>query len=242
MSELPTLSSSELERLRALDTCTASNAIERFNVRMRNEGFAGGSIHCRFPNLSPMLGYAVPCRIRTAEVPVTHRCYHDRMDWWGYMASIPAPRVMVVEDIDRSPGVGAFVGEIHARIALALKCVGCVTNGAVRDLPAVQATGFHLFSGSVAVSHAYAHIVEFGQPLIIAGLKINPGDLVHGDCHGVHTIPLEIAREVPEMAAGILAKEREMIALCQSPGFTLDALAGALECIPACIQPDGRSL
>ena len=65
---------------------------------------------------------------------MTHRCYYDRMDWWTYVASLPEPRVMVLQDVDPQPGVGAFVGEIHATIGRALKCVGCVTNGAVRDL------------------------------------------------------------------------------------------------------------
>src|ERR1700689_601603 len=109
-----------------------------------------------------MCGCAATGRVRTTAPPMTHRCYYDRMDWWSYVASIPEPRVMVLQDTDHSPGVGAFVGEIHASIGLALKCVGCVTNGAVRDLPAVEALGFHLFAGCVSVSHAYAHVIDFG--------------------------------------------------------------------------------
>ncbi len=97
------------------------------------------------------------------------------MDWWDYVASLPEPRVLVLQDCDHRAGVGAFVGEIHANIGSALKCVGCVTNGAVRDLTEVEALGFHLFSGSVSPSHSYAHIVEFGEPVEIGGLKISPG-------------------------------------------------------------------
>ena len=72
-----------------------------------------------FPNLAPMLGYAATARIRTASPPMTHRCYYDRMDWWTYVASLPEPRVMVLQDVDPKPGVGAFVGEIHADHRLA---------------------------------------------------------------------------------------------------------------------------
>jgi regulator of RNase E activity RraA len=218
-----------LEKLSELDTCTASNAIERFNVRLRNEGFVSGAVKCQFPNLPPMIGYAATARIRTDAPPMSHRCYYDRMDWWTYLASVPGPRVMVLEDMDHQPGIGAFVGEIHAAIGHALNCVGCVTNGAVRDLPAVKALGFYLFASDVAVSHSYAHIIEFGEPVEIGGLKIQSGDLIHGDRHGVHKIPLQIAGDVPAEASRILVEERELIDFCSSPQFSLEELSKRLQ-------------
>ena len=139
---------------------------------------------------------------------------------------------MVLQDADPQARLGAFVGEIHATIGLALKCVGCVTNGAVRDLPAVEALGFQLFAGSVSVSHSYAHIIDFGEPVEIGGLKIQSGDLMHGDRHGVLTIPLEIAADVPAEAAKILAEERELTEFCRSPEFSLEELAKRLRRSP----------
>ena len=222
------LSVADLEKLSALDTCTVSNAIERLNVRLRNEGFVSGAVRCQFRNLPPMIGYAATGRIRTASPPMAHRCYYDRMDWWNYVASLPEPRVMVLQDTDPRPGVGAFVGEIHSAIGLALRCVGCVTNGAVRDLPAVKAMGFQLFAGCVSVSHSYAHIIDFGEPVEIGGLRIQSGDLIHGDRHGVLTIPLGIAAEVPAAASNVLAEERELTEFCQCPEFSLEELAERL--------------
>src|SRR5579864_6695727 len=223
------LSSSDFERIRQLDTCTVSNAIERLNVRLRNEGFVSSAVHCQFPHLAPMLGYAVTGLIRTSTPPVVGNSYRDRIGFLHYVSSMPEPRVMVLQDADRVRGLGSLVGEIHATIAQALHCVGCVTNGAVRDLPAVEAMGFHLFAGSVAVSHAYAHIVEFGEPVEIGGLKISPADLVHGDLHGIHTIPLSIAPEIPNVAAELLEQERELIAFCRSPEFSLEGLSELLD-------------
>ena len=163
---------------------------------------------------------------------MTHRCYYDRMDWWTYVASLPEPRVMVLQDIDHNPGFGAFVGEIHASIGLALKCVGCVTNGAVRDLPAVEALGFQLFAGSVSVSHSYAHVLDFGDPVEIGGLKIRSGDLLHGDRHGVLTVPPEIAAKIPAEASEILAEERKLTGLCCSQKFSLEELAARIRSNP----------
>ncbi len=222
----------DLEGLRAIDTCTVSNAIERLEARLRNEGFVSGGVRCRFPELPPMVGFAATGRIRTVSPPMTQRCYYDRMDWWHYVASLPKPSVIVVQDADAKPGLGAFVGEIHAAIAGALECAGCVTNGAVRDLPALKAMGFQLFAGSLSVSHAYAHIIDFGEPVEIGGLKIRSGDLLHGDRHGVLNIPLEVAARIPAMASKIHAEERELIDFCRGPEFSLEELDKRLRRFP----------
>ena len=223
-SSLRTVPTKVLEQLRQLDTCSVSNAIEQLHVRTRNEGFANGSIRCMFPNASPTAGYAVTARMRSSATPIAGRCYYDREDWWSYVLTIPAPRFIVAEDVDDRPGLGALFGEIHANICRALDCCAYVTNGSVRDLPGIEAAGLQAFAGSVAVSHAYAHVVEFGGTVEIGGLQVSPGDLLHGDRHGVHSIPISIAEEVPGRAAEMLEMEKELIEFCRSKEFSLEKL------------------
>lgn len=179
-----------------------------------------------------MLGYAATGHMRSTSAPVGGRAYHENIHWWRYVASIPEPRVMVVVDDDDRVGAGALVGELHAAIGRGLNCVGYVTNGSVRDLPQVKALGFHLFAGSAAVSHMYAHISEYGGPVEIGGLTIRPGDLIQGDRHGVQTIPLSIAAQIPAMTSEILREERELTQLCGSPRFSLRALEEKLKDLP----------
>jgi len=221
----------DLKNIGKIDTCTVSNAIERLQARLRNEGQIPGSVtHCMFPRLPPVIGYAVTASMRSADEPVAGRTYHENMAWWRFVKTVPAPRIMVVLDRDRSGG--ALLGEMHALIAQALDCVAYVTNGGVRDLPAVEALGFQLFAGSVEVSHKYAHISEFGEPVELGGLTISPGDLLHGDRHGVHSIPLSIAAEIPAMVAKMRREEDELRKLCRSPRFSLDRLEAKLQKIP----------
>jgi regulator of RNase E activity RraA len=137
--------------------------------------------------------------------------------------------VVVIEDLDRPPGLGAFVGEVHANILRALGCVAFVTNGAVRDLPEVDQTGFQMFAGNVSVSHAYSHVFDFGHTVEIAGLTVRPGDLIHGDLHGVQTIPLEIAERVPAKALQILRQRKKLISFCSSDEFSLQNLHRQVE-------------
>lgn len=218
-----------LDQLRTLDSCTVSNAIERLDVRLRNEGFTDISVRCLSPKLPPMVGYAATGRIRTAAAPIGRYCYYDHMEWWEYLATLPAPRVIVLEDMDPKPGFGALFGEIHAQIGRALGCIGYVTNGAVRDLPGIGRTGFHLFARGISVSHAYAHVVDFGDPVQVGGLRVSPGDLLHGDLHGVVSVPAAIAGEIPRVAAELLAQEGDLIQLCQPGHFSMEKLRHQIE-------------
>src|SRR5664280_3129294 len=177
------LTPEQLEALRRWDACTLANAIETFHERLLNEGFADHTVRCLFPHLQPMLGYAATIKIRGSAPPTTDGSYADRTDWWDYVLSVPAPRVVIVQDVATRPGLGSLVGAVHMNILRALNCVGVVTNGSVRSISAAERAGFHLFAGSVSVSHAYVHIIDIGKPIEIGGLKVQSGDLLHGDLH-----------------------------------------------------------
>jgi 4-hydroxy-4-methyl-2-oxoglutarate aldolase len=222
------LSREFLNDLRCFDTCILSNAIERLKVRPRNEGFVHRAARCRFPHFPPVMGYAVTGRIRTSSAPVGGRWYYENTDFWRYVENIRGPRVIVLQDCDHVVGLGALFGEIHARICRALDCVAYVTNGAVRDLPGIEEIGVQVFAGSVSVSHAYAHVVDFGDAIEIGGLRILPGDLLHGDVHGVHSIPVEIAHELPAVAEQVMREERELFRMCDRKDFSVDMLEAKL--------------
>ncbi len=214
-----------LEALRALDGAAIANAIETFDVRLRNEGFADSSIRCLFPDLSPAAGYAVTARIRCSSPPPVGHQYHDRTDWWTYIASMPPPRFVVVQDIDERRGLGGFVGSVHAHILRALGCTGYATDGSVRDIATVRdVAGLPMFASGVAVSHAFAHIVDFGTPVTIGGLTVSSGDLLFGDGNGVQLVPASIAAALPAVVAGMKRQEQDIVKFCRSPQFSIDGL------------------
>jgi regulator of RNase E activity RraA len=222
------LTAGQLEALRQIDSCTLANAIETFQIRLRNDGFSAGATRCLFPHLRPMVGYAVTVKIHGASPPTGSRTYLEHTDWWDYLRSVPWPRVAVIEDASSQPGLGAMLGEVHLNIMKALGCVGAVTNGAVRDIPAVADLGFQIFAGQLSVSHSYTHIVEFGRPVKVDGLEIHSGDLLHGDLHGFQTVPIKIAGELPAVAARIAARDHALVALCREPGFSVEKLRAAV--------------
>jgi regulator of RNase E activity RraA len=223
------LTAAELNALRQFDTCMIANAVETFNVRLHNTGFTDASIHCMFKDEPPMVGYAVTGRLRSGDPPIVGGTFRDRADFWNSILQVPAPRILVLEDKDNPPGRGAFVGDMHAAILKALGCSGYLTNGAVRELPSVRAMGFQLFAGSIAVSHAYAHIFDVGDAVRVGGMEIRPGDLLHGDRHGVLTIPVDIAVGIPAVAADLKKTEQKVIDLCQSSAFSVTKLSEVMK-------------
>jgi 4-hydroxy-4-methyl-2-oxoglutarate aldolase len=223
------ISSATLAALKSFETCAVANAIERVDVRLRNEGFTNPTLSCLFPELAPIVGFAVTLRLHGSNPPMEGGLYQEATEWWNELDKQPSPRVVVIEDADRRVGTAAFIGETHAAILQALGCVGVVTNGAVRDLPGVRRLGFQLFSGSVSVSHSYAHVAAARVPVEIAGLRIETGDLLHGDQHGVVKIPAAVAPEVVRVAAELEARERKIVEFCRSGQFSRDRLRDLLK-------------
>lgn len=218
MAQQP-LSPEALAALQHITTPTVSNAIETFNLRGRHEGFLDSGVRCILPELGTMVGYACTAVIRASSPEAGPAPW----DLWQHVLQVPAPRVLVIQDMDRRP-VGSFWGEVNGSTFKALGCVGTVTNGGVRDLDEVRAMGFHLFASAVLVSHAWVHLVEVGKPVRVGGVTVSPGDLLHGDQHGVLVIPSQIAADVPAAAAAVERQERRIIDYCRSAEFSADGL------------------
>src|SRR6202035_612746 len=110
---------------------------------------------------------------------------------------------------------------------------GVVTNGAVRNVREVRSLEFQLFAGNLSVSHAYAHVFDFGGPVQIRQMAVRPGDLIHGDREGVQTVPLEIASQISRVARTMIEHEGEIIGLCRSPDFSIEKLRAAVGALAA---------
>ena len=215
-----TVSKETIEALKQIDTPSIRNAIEGFNVRPKNLGFMLPEIKSALTDLPPAVGYAVTAVI-SANQPEGRNV--SREDWWDLIVSVPEPRFIVIHDVDNPP-LGAYWGEVQGNIHKALGAVGVATDGTVRDLEEVRALGFQFFAKEVSASHAYVHLVEIGIPVTVGGLPVNMGDLLHGDKHGVTSIPLDIAERIPGMVETIADYEKQTIGLCQSTDFSMEKL------------------
>ena len=214
--------------LEGFDTPTVCNALESLAPKRRGFGFTTLPLVCARPERKPIVGLA-----RTATIRAAHpgdlagdeaRALSD--GYYAYVDAGPKPSVIVIQDIDEPKGYGAFWGEVNSAIHLGLGCVGLVTDGGVRDLPDI-APGFQMLAGRVIPSHAHVHVVDFGRPVTVAGMRVRDGDLIHADQHGAVVIPHEVAAGVKAAAQQIQRRERVIIEAARQPGFTAAKLKEA---------------
>lgn len=206
------------------DSPTLANAIETFDMQPRDVGFADSRIRCMFPELGRMVGFAATATIVARGAPASDWAGVGSDALYAHVRSVPAPRVVVVKDLDVPAGHGALWGEVNATVFGALGCVGAMTDGSVRDLDEARRMGFHFFAAGPSVSHAYVRVQAVAEPVEVGGLLIAPGDLLHADQHGVLKIPLEIADELPAAADKVIEQEQSFLRWVRSADFDPDRL------------------
>lgn len=217
------------DQILRFNTCKIANALEKLEIRLRNEGFTHPGFGCVTGGFPLALGYAVTGRVKAADPPLKGSLHPVFPQWWSRIAAHPGPSIAVIQDIDERPGQGAVLSGVHAEILRALNCQALITNGAVRDLPALAAMGFPAFSQTVTASHSYVHMVDFDVPVEVLGLHVRPGDLVFADVHGAILLPEDSIGDIIRVANEEAAHERIIIDLCRSDHFSLEKLAPLLQ-------------
>lgn len=205
-----------LDALAAFGTPTIANALEILGVPP-TEGFTDGRL-LRLSGTKPFVGWARTATMVSAAPRRDDEPFAATEAYWRYVADGPQPAVVVVQDLDPAP-VGAMYGEVQGRLHRALGVAGIVTSGAVRDLPELAAIDLPTLGTRQCVSHAYARFRELDVAVTVAGLAIRPGDLLHGDGHGVQRIPPSIdLADLATTAAELEARERELFAAADAGG------------------------
>lgn len=210
------LTAATLHKLARYDTPTICNVIELFDVRPHHVGYMDQRIRSAFPDMPPMVGFAATAAIRCASA--SNQTSYDMLEAQLRLSeTVGGPSVVVFQDLD-DPPVGATFGEVMCSTYQAFGSVGIITSGAGRDLSQVRALNFPVFSASTICSHAYSQMVDVGAPVRVGGLVVQSGDLLHGDCNGVTSIPQELATEVADAAEEFVAAEGYVLEYVKGSG------------------------
>jgi regulator of RNase E activity RraA len=221
LPSVPPISAKDLVFLKEVDSPTISNAIEPFKVRGRTEGFIGGEVRALFPEMPPMVGVALTVTMTNTPGATTGRENYWRM--YEALSQMPAPSVLVVQDISGAPSRCALTGEVMATRAMRLGAVGMVTDGGLRDVHEVRRLGFAYFARYVVVSHANYEIVDIGGPVTLDGQEVRTGDILHGDANGVVIVPRQVLDGLPEAVEEVRTRERATMDFINSSAFTIAA-------------------
>ncbi len=211
---------SQLEFLQSIDTPTVCNLVEIVAPERRGHGYTVKHLHCPFPDLPPIVGFAKTVTFKAKDkVPLGEAGYmQKRLDYLDYVASAPQPAIMVMEDLDGEyVGYGAFWGEVQSNVHKALGALGVVTSGSIRDIPMI-APGFQMLAGSIVPSHAYVHVVDYGIDVNVHGMACRSGDLIHADRHGAIVVPTDKIDAMKAANEGLSAREAKIIAAAKAGG------------------------
>lgn len=131
----------------------------------------------------------------------------DRMAWHEYVADAAMPAIVVIQDMNDAPG--------------------CVTKGSFRDLSASNEQ-FQIIGGRVGPSHAHIHVIDFGKPVNMFGMKTAHDDVIHADEHGAVVIPAHCVKLLQEKIGLVARRGKVMPDLCACRDFSVETLRKAL--------------
>jgi regulator of RNase E activity RraA len=221
LSNVLPISDQDLAFLKGVDSPTIANAIEPFQVRDRTEGFIGGEVRALFPEMPPMVGVALTVTMTNRPGEIAGRENYWRM--YEELSHMPAPSVLVVQDISGAPSRCALAGEVMATMALRVGAVGMVTDGGLRDVHEVRRLGFGYFARYLVVSHGNFGVVDVGGSVTLDGQEIRTGDILHGDANGIVIVPRQVLDGLPEAVEDVRTRERATMEFINSPEFTIEA-------------------
>jgi len=221
LSNVLPISEKDLGFLKGVDSPTISNAIEPFKVRDRTVGFIGGEVRAVFPEMRPMIGVALTVTMTNTPGATAGRETYWRM--YEALSHMPAPSVLVVQDISGAPSRCALAGEVMTTMAMRVGTVGMVTDGGLRDMHEVRGLGFGYFARYVVVSHGNFGVVDVGEPVMLDGQEVNTGDILHGDANGIVIVPRQVLDGLPEAVEEVRTRERATMDFINSPEFTIAA-------------------
>jgi 4-hydroxy-4-methyl-2-oxoglutarate aldolase len=224
--KIKTLSPQDLALLGTYDTPTVCNVIELFDLRPRTSGYMDGRIQACFPEMPPMVGYAVTATFQAAAPPLGGDVYASMEEQVAAFAHAPGPIVIVFQDLD-DPPLAATFGEVMCTTYQAFGAVGLITSGAGRDLDQVQDLNFPAFTNGTICSHGYSHQPSIQVPVRVGGETVYPGQLLHGDCNGVTSIPIEIASEVAHTCQPLVEAEQIVLGYLHGGSVTVKGLSEA---------------
>ena len=214
----PRLSHAELLELKRWNTPTIYNGWEQITRHdISQDGINLEEVRDFMPQMGPMTGYAVTVVFEPGNPQHARENPRAWSDYRAYVGSLPGPKIVVVQDLDKPRVLGAFWGEVNSNIHKALGCVGTIIDGAIRDLDEMNNAGFKALARRLCVGHAFSTPVRWDCEVEVFGRKVQPGQLIHADKHGFLAVPPEDEERLLEAARFMDANEcQTMIAAARA--------------------------
>lgn len=163
------------------------------------------------PQMGPMVGYAVTLVIEPSKSAHKSNNPNAWAEYRQFVADLPGPKIVVVQDLDKPSVIGSFWGEVNANVHRSCGCVGAIVDGAIRDVDEMTNAGFKALARRLCVGHAHSVPVKWGVEVEVFGTKVAPGQLLHADKHGFIAVPKADESRLLEAAIQMDVNECETV-------------------------------
>jgi regulator of RNase E activity RraA len=133
----------------------------------------------------------------------------------------PVPVIAVIEAVGPRPRHTVVIGDIMACMLRMAGAVGFLTNGSIRDLEGVRAVPMACWGAGLSPMHGRIRWIDVNSPVVIDGMTVRPGDVIHADLNGAVAIPPDIADRVYDQGRVIQENERKRLAHLREVGLEL---------------------
>jgi 4-hydroxy-4-methyl-2-oxoglutarate aldolase len=227
----------QLAELAEFDTPTVSNVVATYPddplcLGLYNpwsqDWYTDRRVECMYPDLGPRVGHAVTCVYGMPDPGFDELSFIDVAD---ALETSPAPTVLALEQ-DFPDEVADEVGLTGGNMTTAMQslgCVGCVTDGPVRDIEEVRPMEFQYLATGTAPGHGEMAVHAVNVPVSISGMDVAPGELVHMDSNGAVKFPADRLDDVLENVRALEEREealQEQVAAATSAAAVRAAFAG----------------
>lgn len=173
-----------IEQLGDSSTALVCNAYDHVGL---HAPFAGSDVKCFSPELPVLVGEAITLKLEagTPDAKPDNSPYYDMLTLAG---KTPVQKVIVIQTVG-DPKRSCIMGDGMAKAMLSAGAVGLITDGGIRDVDDILNQGFKVFASGCVVNHYALRFSALGEPVVIDGLEIKTGDLIHADKDGIITVP-----------------------------------------------------
>ena len=213
-------SASTLEALRKFDTPSITNVVATYPNSSTCLGlynpwtenwYTDQSVRCMYPELGPLVGYAVTCVFGLPDPNFNRLSFMDVLD---ALDAMPKPTVLILEQ-KFPPEIAGKVGLAGGNMVNAMKAIGCVgmiSNGPSRDIDEVRPLGFQYVLSGITPGHGAMAVHAVNVPVSVASMDVAPGELIHMDENGACKFPADQADAVLENVQALCDEEAERMA------------------------------
>jgi len=157
--------------------------------------YTSQKVKCVFPEKGRRIGYAVTLVFSLPDPKVKPVSFIDLIE---VLDQAKKPIVVVAQQkfpSDIADSVGLFGGQMTS-LMQASGVVGVVTDGPSRDLDEMRELDIQYIMSGTTSGHGDFVISEINTAVSVAGMDVNPGEIIHMDEHGATKFPADKLEEV----------------------------------------------